>query len=182
VQNPSGTTNMDFELNQKFCDPTANPTNCANNGSGVTPETPLRTANDKLITYDLSKGGTVPTISIRTWSGSAWGTATVISGGANPNALGSVNTAGLAATDTGGLGTQDAYTFGEAAINYNQLFPQGSGCTSFGGVYLKSRSSDSFSAEIKDFVSPEKASVTNCTALTTQLDSEAPLTLSRPLS
>src|SRR5262249_21632251 len=35
VQNPSGTTNMDFELNQKFCNPSATPTNCANNGSGV---------------------------------------------------------------------------------------------------------------------------------------------------
>src|SRR5919201_2842496 len=36
VQDPSGTTNMDFELNQKFCDPTASPKNCADNGAGVT--------------------------------------------------------------------------------------------------------------------------------------------------
>src|SRR5215203_1771790 len=72
VQNPSGTTNMDFELNQKFCDPTATPTNCANNGNGVRPETPVRTVGDKLITYDLSQGGTNPTISIRRWTGSAW--------------------------------------------------------------------------------------------------------------
>ena len=58
VQNPSGTTNMDFELNQKFCDPTATPTNCADNGNqSSTPETPVRTAGDKLIAYDLSKGG-----------------------------------------------------------------------------------------------------------------------------
>ena len=82
VQSPQGTTNMDFELNQKFCAPTATPTNCADNGSGVTPETPLRTTGDKLITYDLSRGGTVPAISIRTWNGSQWGSATVISGGA----------------------------------------------------------------------------------------------------
>src|SRR5439155_1983665 len=73
VQNPSGTTNMDFELNQKLCDLTATPTNCANNGRNVIPETPLRTSGDKLVTYDLSKGGTVPTISIRTWDGTQWG-------------------------------------------------------------------------------------------------------------
>ena len=79
VQNPSGTTNMDFELNRKFCDPTAAVTNCASNGVAV-PQTPVRTIGDKLITYDLARGGTVPTISIRTWGGSAWGAATVISG------------------------------------------------------------------------------------------------------
>jgi hypothetical protein len=167
IQNPSGTTNMDFELNQKFCNPSGNPTNCANNGSGVTPETPVRTTGDKLITYDLANGGTVPTISIRTWSGSAWGNPTVISGGANPGAIGSVNTTQIAQTDTGGLGSQDAYTFGEAAINFNVLFPVGSGCESLGGAYLKSRSSTSFSAEVKDFVSPESISVTNCPAITT---------------
>jgi hypothetical protein len=91
VQNPSGTTNMDFELNQNFCDPSAVPTNCANNGVAV-PETPVRKSGDKLITYDLANGGTVPTISIRTWSGSAWRAATVISG-AGGSALGSVNAA-----------------------------------------------------------------------------------------
>src|SRR5262249_23305028 len=58
VQNPSGTTNMDFELNQNFCNPSGTPTNCANN-SITPPETPVRKAGDKLITYDLAKGGTV---------------------------------------------------------------------------------------------------------------------------
>ena len=92
VQNPSGTTNMDFELNKILCDGTA--TNCANNGTNKAPiyKTPKRSVGDKLITYDLSKGGTVPSISIRTWGGSAWGTATVISGTNDPLARGSVNT------------------------------------------------------------------------------------------
>jgi hypothetical protein len=167
VQSPQGTTNMDFELNQKFCDPSATPTNCANNGSGVTPETPVRTVGDKLITYDLSKGGTVPTISIRTWTGSVWGAATVISGGANPLALGSVNTSTIAAADSGGLGSQDPFTFGEAALSFNALFPPGSPCTTLGSAYLKSRSSDSFTAELKDFIAPERVQITNCTGLTT---------------
>src|SRR5215217_9267067 len=58
VQNPSGTTNMDFELNKLFCDGTA--TLCANNGTAKAPKyvTPKRSAGDKLITYDLSQGGT----------------------------------------------------------------------------------------------------------------------------
>ena len=35
-------------------------------------------------------------------------------------------------------------------------------CTSFGRAYLKSRSSDSFTAAIKDFVAPIPVSITNC--------------------
>ena len=179
VQNPSGTTNMDFELNQKFCNPSATPTNCANNGSGVTPETPLRTTGDKLVTYDLSKGGTVPTISIRTWTGSVWGPATVISGGANPQALGSVNTSAISAGDSGGVGPLDPFTFGEASISFAALFP-GNGCGSFGSAYLKSRSSDSFAAELKDFIAPERVHITNCTAMTTS--ATASVTIGDPIS
>jgi hypothetical protein len=180
VQNPSGTTNMDFELNQTFCDPTATPTNCADNGSGVTPETPVRTVGDKLISYDLSKGGTVPTISIRTWGGSAWGTPTVISGGASPEALGSVNTSPIPAADSDGIGPLDPFTFGEAAISFAALFPPGA-CGSFGSAYLKSRSSDSFSAEIKDFIAPERVRITNCpTVISTS--ATASTTLGNPIS
>ncbi len=181
VQNPSGTTNMDFELNQKFCDPTATPTNCADN-SVTTPETPLRTPGDRLITYDLSKGGTVPSISIRTWSGSAWGAATVISSGTNALALGSVNTALIPATETAGtsLGSLDPFTFGETSVAFAALF-QGSGtCGSFGSAYLKSRSSDSFTSEIKDFVGPEPVHISNCTTLTTS--ASASVTIGQSIS
>ena len=54
VQNPSGTTNMDFELNQKSCDPAATPTNCATNGKNVTPETALEHVAGYTIFNDLS--------------------------------------------------------------------------------------------------------------------------------
>ena len=111
VQNPSGTTNMDFELNKKSCI-TPSDAGCSSNGV-----TPIRSAGDKLITYDLSRGGTVPTISIRQWNGSAWGAATLISGGSNPLARGSVNTTTIPANQSGGvsgglttaLGQQDPY-------------------------------------------------------------------------
>jgi hypothetical protein len=180
VQNPSGTTNMDFELNKEFCDGTA--THCANNGSAKNPVyvTPKRSTGDKLITYDLSKGGTVPAISIRTWDGSAWGAADLISGGASPDARGSVNTSSIAATGTGGLGSQDPFTFGEAAISFEALFGSGA-CGTFGSAYLKSRSSDSFTSEIKDFVPPEQVRVSNCpSSLTTT--ATTPVTVGDPIS
>ena len=183
VQNPSGTTNMDFELNQNFCDPGATPTNCANNGKSVTPETPVRTDGDKLISYDLSKGGTTPTISIRTWAGSAWGAPTVISHtgppptvACDPNdphaitqcAIGSVNSSLIPSNEADSIGVNglSPFTFGEAVISYAALF-SGNTCGNFGSAYLKSRSSDSFTSEIKDFVAPESVSISNCTMLTT---------------
>src|SRR5215218_570507 len=88
INSPQSTTNMDFELNKNFCDttdPTPDPDLCASNGPNQDPDsvqvTPERETGDKLITYDLSKGGTVPTISIRTWNDTtgAWGPAEVIS-------------------------------------------------------------------------------------------------------
>jgi hypothetical protein len=180
VQNPSGTTNMDFELNKEFCDGTA--THCANNGTAKSPlyVTPKRSTGDKLITYDLSQGGTKPTISIRTWTGSAWGPAFVISGGANTLALGSINTSLIPANQTGGLGSQDPYTFGEAAVSFDALFGTGA-CGTFGSAYLKSRSSDSFTSEIKDFVAPEQVRISNCpSGLTTNATPTA--TVGDPIS
>jgi len=35
-------------------------------------------------------------------------------------------------------------------------------CTVFGSAYLKSRSSDSFSSELKDFIAPIPVQLTNC--------------------
>jgi len=50
VQDPNGTTNIDFEFNQS--------STISANG-----KTPVRTAGDVLIQYDLDRGGTVPTLS-----------------------------------------------------------------------------------------------------------------------
>ena len=54
VQNPKGTTNMDFEFNQSDVD----------SANGVTP---IRTPGDLLIEYKLSKGGTVPNLFLYLW-------------------------------------------------------------------------------------------------------------------
>ena len=194
VQNPSGTTNMDFELNKLACDGTA--TNCANNGTSKVPVyvTPKRSVGDKLITYDLSQGGTHPSISIRTWIAAAgkvaahWSDADLISDGNSPDALGSINTSLIPSSETGGatggltasLGSQDPFTFGEAAISFETLFGSGA-CGTFGSAYLKSRSSDSFTSEIKDFVAPEKVRISNCpSGLTTTATASA--TIGDPIS
>ncbi len=72
VQDPSGTTNMDFEFNKRQCTQNATPadTDCSANGI-----TPIRSVDDLLVTYDLSRGGTVATISLREWTGTVWGPA-----------------------------------------------------------------------------------------------------------
>ena len=164
INSPQGTTNMDFEFNQNTCDGTiANPTpnvgGCSSNGV-----TPARTTGDKLLLYDLSSGGSVVDIHIRTWTGSVWGAETDLS---ESSALGSINYESLDGTPapgaTDGLGDLDPLTFGEAVIDFDALLG-GAGCGQFGSVYLKSRSSDSFTSEIKDFVPPQQARLSNCPA------------------
>jgi prealbumin domain-containing protein len=155
VQNPSGTTNMDFEFNQNQC---PSLTGCSANGI-----TPLRTAGDLLITYDLSQGGTVPTISKRTWTGTAWGAATPL----GTDAIGSINTStisgitNMADGTEAALGTLDPFTFGEASIALSAIIDPNV-CQTFGSAYLKSRSSDSFTAALKDFVPPVAVNITSC--------------------
>ena len=151
VQDPSGTTNMDFEFNKNRC-PGAG---CSANGV-----TPLRTAGDILVIYDLSQGGTRPTLSIRRWTGTAWGPATNLT--AASDATGSINTSAIPSGESDGLGALDPRTFGEAQLDLSAIFAGSTSCTSFGSAYLKSRSSDSFTAALKDFVPPVSISITNC--------------------
>ena len=116
VQDPQGTTNMDFEFNKRQCTPNQTPadTDCTANGL-----TPKRSAGDLLVIYDLSQGGTHPTLSIRRWTGSAWGPATDLT--AAGDATGSINTSLIPADESDGLGAQSARTFGEAQISMSAL-------------------------------------------------------------
>ena len=161
VQEPSGTTNMDFEFNQSS----------APSGNGVTP---VRTAGDVLIKYDLSQGGTNPVLGYHLWvtSGNAaqvceasnslpcWGKVQSLAG----NFEGAINTAvvsdPIAPNAPRSLSVR---TFGEAAINLTDsgILPPGT-CNGFGSAYLKSRSSDSFTAAVKDFIAPIPVNISNC--------------------
>ncbi|HET7686743.1 MAG TPA: hypothetical protein VFM19_10080 [Candidatus Limnocylindria bacterium] len=172
VQEPSGTTNMDFEFNQS----------AALSANGVTP---VRTAYDVLIKYDLAQGGTTPVLGYHVWvtaasaaadddipntAGAAceashsfpcWGTVKSLSGFFE----GSINTAST--TDPippDADRTLSARTFGEAAINLtdSDILPGGGACTGFGSAYLKSRSSDAFTAAVKDFIAPISVNISNC--------------------
>ncbi len=151
VQDPSGTTNMDFEFNKSSSIST----------NGVTPN---RTAGDVLIQYDLANGGTNPQLFLSRWvttgpgslceannSTPCWGTRVNLS--AAGDAVGSINTSAITAANSDGLGAISPRTFGEAQIDFN-AFAQGDECVAFGSAYLKSRSSDSFTAAMKDFIAP----------------------------
>jgi Prealbumin-like fold domain len=180
--NNLGNANMDFEINQ------------SNNGCPNSPGscTISRTNGDILVTYDFSGSGT-PTLGILRWL--AGGTATdPISGKPETAAscfssntlpcwgdhedLNSTDSQG--AVDTGTSGTVDPINpnaprtivqngFGEAAIDLTAagVITSSNGCE-FGSAttFLKSRSSSSFTSEIKDFISPVSTPlINNCGAL-----------------
>jgi hypothetical protein len=161
-----GNANLDFEINQ-------------NATSGFTssttgPVTLNRTAGDLLVTYDFAGSGT-PTIGLLKWV-TTGATSQCFSANALP-CWGNKVTLGAsvaeAAVNTGTItepiagGSLGAGLFGEAAINLTAagVFPAGV-CTAFGSAFLKSRSSSSFTAEIKDFIAPQSVSISNCGSIT----------------
>ena len=132
----------------------------------------VRTAGDLLIEYAIDQGGSRADITVRTWSGTAWGPTTDLdvpspTCGGNPCAAGTINSSPIPAAESDGLGAKSARTFGEAQIDLRLLF-QPNKCASFGSAMLKSRSSDSFTAAIKDFVKPVPISIGNCQSGTIQ--------------
>jgi hypothetical protein len=124
----------------------------------------------------------VAAISIRKWTGSKWGPATQLAN--QTEAVGSINTSAIGASPIITPETPDgelsARTFGEAAISFDALFGADA-CGEFGSAYLKSRSSDSFTAALKDFVPPLQVDIGNCPAgLTTT--ATGPVDFGQPIS
>jgi hypothetical protein len=80
-------------------------------------------------------------------------------------AEGAVNSATVAEPIAGGSLT--AGLFGEASINLTAagVFPAGV-CEAFGTAFAKSRSSSSFTAELKDFIAPIAVNISNCGSIT----------------
>jgi hypothetical protein len=157
VQDPQGTTNMDFEFNQS----------ATLSSNGITP---VRTAGDLLIIYDLSNGGTVPTLAKSTWNGTSWGDPVTLNG---TNSAGSINTSAIPLADSDGLGAHSARTFGEAQLRLSSIFTDPTICQSFGSAYLKSRSSDSFTSALKDFIAPVPVNVSNCGSISIHKQDDA---------
>jgi hypothetical protein len=163
VQEPVGTTNMDFEFNKSS----------VISGNGVTP---VRTSGDALIMYDLSRGGNTPTLWLSRWiDGSEGGTAADCEANnalpcwnerinltAAGVATGSINSSPIPAAESDGLGDISPRTFGEAQIDLNALTGGAGQCVVFGSAYLKSRSSDSFTSALKDFIAPLTLNIDQC--------------------
>ncbi len=160
--NVLGSANMDFEINQKV-QPDLTTTG---------PKTLVRTAGDLLITFDFTNGGGNPELGLLKWvtSGSTsqcfasnalpcWGNRVNLTQAGF--AEGAVNAGTV--TDPIANVSLDGLEFGEAAINLTGagVFPAGV-CEAFGSAFLKSRSSASFPAEVKDFVAPQPVSISNC--------------------
>jgi hypothetical protein len=160
-----GNANLDFEINQ-----------ATTNNLGVAGKhTIVRTANDLLVTYDFGGSGT-PSLHILKWVTAATGTSSDCFSAHNlpcwgkrisltsANSEGAVNTGTVVdpvppnAPRNIGVGL-----FGEAAINLTTsgVFPPGT-CEALGSAFLKSRSSSSFTAEIKDFIAPQPVNISNC--------------------
>jgi hypothetical protein len=155
VSEPEGTTLMDFEFNQSS-------TNCASGPNKV------RTAGDLLIEYAIDQGGSRANIIGRFWTGTAWGPGQTLSTGTacggGPCAVGTINTSPIPAAESDGLitsGSKQPRTFGEAQLDLRLIF-QANKCASFGSAMLKSRSSDAFTSQLKDFVAPVGINLQNC--------------------
>jgi uncharacterized surface anchored protein len=160
VTDPSGTTLMDFEFNQSK-------TACA-----VGPNI-VRTAGDLLIEYAIDQGGSRADISGRFWTGTQWGpsqdldvpSATCpVNGLPAPCAAGTINSSSIPFGDSDGIITSGSLaprTFGEAQLDLRLLFNEDQ-CTSFGSAMLKSRSSDAFTSQLKDFIRPASIDISNC--------------------
>ncbi|MFC6669214.1 prealbumin-like fold domain-containing protein [Marinobacterium aestuariivivens] len=91
-----------------------------------------------------------------------WGARTNLS--SEGLATGSINKVAIPHGEADGLDEGmglSARTFGEASINLTKVVGAGE-CVTFGSAYLKSRSSDSFNAALKDFIPPLAMTVSNC--------------------
>src|SRR5215211_1985546 len=81
-----------------------------------------------------------------------------------PCAVGTINQSAIPFGESDGLissGQKDPFTFGEAQVDLRYIF-QPNKCSSLGSAMLKSRSSDSFTSQLKDFVAPVGVNITNC--------------------
>src|SRR5215204_3533971 len=163
--NVLGSANMDFEIN-KLTQPNLTTTG---------PKTLSRSAGDLLITFDFGGSGS-PVLGLLRWvttgatsqcfssnSLPCWGNRVNLS--AAGFAEGAVNS--VTVTDPIANVSLPALEFGEASINMTDagIFPAGQ-CTAFGSAFLKSRSSASFPAEVKDFVAPQPVNISNCGRIT----------------
>jgi uncharacterized repeat protein (TIGR01451 family) len=165
-----GTVNIDFELNQSS----------VLSANGITPQ---RSLNDVIISFDFAAGENVVQLSLRKWLGTQWSEPEDLSAPGMNLAKGAVNDpvafpgVEYPSRDLDDSSDIAELTFGEAVINATQAF--GSiGCRTFNSVYVKSRSSTSFTAALKDFIAPQQVQIDTCATI--KLPNTAKVTSSAP--
>ncbi len=174
--NVLGTANFDFEINQKT-QPDLTTTGA---------KTLVRTAGDLLVTYDFTNGGGRPSIGLLRWLTSAtvpvvpnfatnvcfssntfpcWGDQVTLDGTDSIAAVNNLDpvTDPLFPNSPNYINPVPALQFGETAIDLTKagVFPPGT-CAAFGSTFVRSRSSASFTAEVKDFIAPIPVNISNC--------------------
>ncbi|MBT8327061.1 MAG: T9SS type A sorting domain-containing protein [Bacteroidia bacterium] len=159
----NGTGYLDFEFYQKAI--TTNAPTSSSNGSFSTTGTDCgRTVGDLLITVEYSNGGLVDSIYFYKWASSSgsscgydWVGFTIASG----NAFGSSNSSSINVPYSGfGSTTYTNKQFVEIAVNITDLvdssLTSSTACTglAFESVFIKSKSSNSPTADLKDMIAP----------------------------
>ena len=171
----TGTSTIDFEFNQSD--------QVSSNGV-----TKVRTEGDLLVTFDFqanpgSQGGYEVVLTLRTWDNDAVDNPDPTSSPANTGRwVNPVNlvTSGLAEGSVNDGTVSDCVanpnvdlpeaTFGEAILNLSDIL--GGDCEAFGSIFTKSRSSNSFSADLKDRINPLPVDLSTCGQLTILKDDE----------
>jgi hypothetical protein len=173
--NVLGTANFDFEINQ-----TSQP-------DLTTPgaKTLVRNPGDLLVTYDFTNGGGKPTIGLQRWLTTAttptvpsfptnvcfssntfpcWGDQLTLDGTDSIAAVNNLDAVSdpLFPTQPNAQPSVPALQFGETAIDLTKSGAFPPGCENFGSAFVKSRSSASFTAELKDFIAPIPVNISNC--------------------
>lgn len=164
----TGSANLDLEINKNKT------TGFTQSATG--PMTLNRSPGDLLVTYDFGGSGE-PKLGLLIWVTAANGTAKdcfsenelpcwgkrvdLSAAGYSEGAVNTKTVEDPIAPDAGRQLT--AGLFGEAAINLTKagVFPPGT-CKAFGSAFIKSRSSASFPAEVKDFIAPQPVNISNC--------------------
>ncbi|MDH4334187.1 MAG: DUF11 domain-containing protein [Chloroflexota bacterium] len=164
----TGTSTIDFEFNQSDV--------VSSNG-----KTKVRTSGDLLVTFDFqanpgSQGGYSVNLELRTWDANAADTPDPTSSPANKGAWVNpvdLDASGLAEGSVNGSDITDCKngnsalatgTFGEAVLDLTAIL--GGDCKAFGSIFTKSRSSNSFSADLKDRIDPLPVDLSTCSDIT----------------
>jgi hypothetical protein len=164
-QDTTGTTFLTFELNRDD--------RLWNNGNA---KIPCRRTGDVLISYEPHGNDPIVDVVIRRWTTTEAdpdtdcarkGTLTTFTSIGASVAQAAMNSVSIAGRLPGALtGTLAAGRFGEASLNLSTLLQQAfrDDCLAFTSVWMHSRSSDSMTSNMQDYVAPQPLSVRTCSA------------------